>query len=215
MINIFLIALVLLGASSSVEGYTVISRSISHNTLGCYIYYINEVTVNAILLSSTDGVTFPTCPSTYTLGEQNIAGLFCATNLEQNYNLLEETTNKYTVTAANAPHAPQLFTRELDATSGTAAVKLSYAELTPGSESIWCSSAVDLTTWTPIQVGQTCYGIPTAAQMFSYCVYTNSVCSVDGECFLDTVANEVHLYGILPFFDGVVPAADTEYTFNV
>jgi hypothetical protein len=148
------------------------------------------------------------------MGVQQNQGLYCATNIETNYNFVETTTSSvYVMSTAQYSSNIPTFTRNFDATTGTTSVDMKYAEINPGQESFWCASDSSMLSWQPVGVNDVCYGVPVSSLKMTYCTYATSLCSIDGECYLDNLSNSIYLYNVIPFFSGVITQSDLEYTF--
>lgn len=193
---------------------TVVERNLLHNTANCHLNVIDDTSKKGYLLYSPDD-TFITCPSSMMVMPIRINGIYCSTNRNMLMNVAELETDIYGIEAISSSglgFQSDHILHHIDISSGTSTSVYTASNYDEYNNLI-CVDDTGFSTW--IEAGsQTCLGIPDTRFGISYCIYTNSFCTVDNHCELDTLDQQINLYGVVPFFDDVWPASDYEWTFG-
>jgi hypothetical protein len=202
---ILLVALLAVTAN----GFQLQNKKIQHSQSGCYIYNMRD-TSNAGFFLYGDGTTYPTCPSSHTGSVAVNEGLFCAANLQQVQQLVEAVPNQWDIVSNPAPSTGAAINRYVDNSLGNTQALFTFKNIDTLNSQLWCSSTVNQDSWQPAD-NVPCYIYPTTK--FSYCLYTNYECSIDGICYQDTLDSEIHFMIMTPFFEGVYQNSDLYMSF--
>jgi len=189
----------------------VSSTRIENNAESCHLAWFNQRASNQILFWES-GPSFPTCPSSYIGSKNEVSGLFCATNVEQNLDVLLVATDNYVIAVSAPPSEQTGFEKILDSTGGNSAIEM-YYDVSNANQDLWCAENQAATIWEPKGETDTCYGVPLTSDKLTLCIYTNSECSIDGTCWMDTVSSSITMHPVYPFFDGVYSAPALLYSF--
>jgi hypothetical protein len=206
---------VILLITQRINGIVTQSSTLTHNALGCTLVVFNDQLLTHTFYNFGSGTSFPSCPSSTVQSPSLYNDIVCVTNLNQGVLLLQETATTWAFARTNPFPDPTNIVLNvvdwgIDTTGGTSDSLFNIMNSSPFDNYLNCYNAQDESSSVP--AGTTpCVGKPDL--MVTLCVYTNSICDLDGDCHMDTLASSFYAYEMTPFVSGVW--ADSLVSFSI